>query len=239
MMRFILAGLVSGLIGALAVGYVFVSRPWLASQQHDRFFEKPGAGSYQKNRRAFTARQAAQAEPGRIWFIGHSHVEGLDVAQVDPRGLGLGIGGETMDAAVSRLGDYTDVSAATAVVLALGGNDVASVAAPDMRKKAQAVVAVLPADMPIIWSMILPTNETLQPTMTAAKLAATRAAWADICMARPRCVVSDAAPQLADTAGQLRDAYHIGDGEHLNAAGYAVWREVLKADIARALGTQE
>jgi lysophospholipase L1-like esterase len=237
--RMIVVCLLSGLIGVLAMGYIFVSRPYLANQQHDRFFEKPGAGSYQKTRRVFLARLAAQAGPGRIWFIGHSHIEGLDASQIDPRALSLGIGGERLGFTRARLADYDTLSTATAIVFAIGANDLPDTQTGEMQAQAKTVLAAVPAHIPVVWSLVLPVDAKMSKWMPAAKIAATNAAWQNLCDQRPRCIVSDATRQLADPAGHLRAAYHGGDGEHLNAAGYAIWRSVLKSDLATVLAAQE
>jgi lysophospholipase L1-like esterase len=175
---------------------------------------------------------------GRVWFIGHSHIEGLDVTQVDPRGLNLGIGGETMAFTQARLADYPGLAFASAVVLAVGGNDVADVPASVMRTNARAIMNAIPEDVPVIWSLILPTDEKLQPSMTRARIATANAGWLDICAGRKRCLISDATPVLADNAGQLHTHGHIGDGEHLNEIGYAMWRTVLIRDLRKLQGRQ-
>ncbi len=238
MRRLILFSFVAAVGGALAASYVFVSKPWLANQQHDRWFEKPGAGSYQKNRRAFTARLAGQAEPGRIWFIGHSHIEGLDVAQVDPRGLNLGIGGERLAHTRARLADYHAIGTAAAVVFAIGANDLPDTEINQMHKQAQAVLDAVPADIPVVWSLVMPVDATMTQWMPAAKIAATNASWSALCASRPRCRISDATSLLADSNGYLRSQYQIGDGEHLSSDGYAVWRRVLKQDLAKVLAPE-
>jgi lysophospholipase L1-like esterase len=233
--RILLASILSGLICAASASYVFISRPWLAMQQHTRWFEMRGAGGYQKNRRAMTARMASQALPGRVWFIGHSHIESLDVAQIDSRALGLGIGGETMTFMQQRLGDYDTLGAATAIVIAPGGNDVADATPAQMVSRAEALMLALPQNVPVVWSLILPADEKLQSSMTRAKISAANMAWKNICAMRARCSVSDATSALADSQGQLRADYHIGDGEHLNTAGNAVWATILKQDLAQLL----
>jgi lysophospholipase L1-like esterase len=240
-MRFqtILAILLAGLTGLALASYALVSRPWLVQQLHERFFSQTSTGLYQINRRAFTSRLAAQAEPGRIWFIGHSHVEGMDVTQIDQRGLNLGIGGDTIDGVRQRLRDYQQIDEAAAIVLLIGANDLKTTPLPEMVSQARQLSATLPQAVPLLWVNILPVNPELNTSFGPEEIAAANAAFKTICATHPNCRFIDAKAPLADGRGYLTPDYHESDGLHLSRAGYEKLRMLLKAELAQVVPAQE
>jgi lysophospholipase L1-like esterase len=223
------------LLGGVAASYVFISRPYLASQQHSRWYGKSPYTFYQRTKRIILADSAQQAGAGRVLVIGHSQVERMDVSLLDPRALNLGIEGDSMDGVLERLPDYPNIKTATALIFIIGINDT-PIATPDqMKNKAQAILARIPENVPVVWSLILPTNARRTSIFSGDKIIAVNAVWENICMARAHCIVSDATSLLAEGSGQLRTAYDLGDGIHLSAAGYAVLRQVLRESLGLAI----
>jgi lysophospholipase L1-like esterase len=237
--RFVLATVAGALVGLALATYALVSRPWLAQQGHDRFFSQTTTGLYQINRRAFTARLAAQADPGRIWFIGHSHIEGMDTMQVDRRALNLGIGGDTIAGVRHRLSDYQQIDEAAALVLLIGANDLKQSTVDQVAVEARLLSVALPQSVPLFWVSVLPVNPDLNRSFGRSDVAAANKRFKTICATHPNCIFVDATPALADTSGILLPDCHEPDGLHLNRQGYRKLIDLLKARLAEVLPLQE
>lgn len=69
---------------------------------------------------------------------------------------------------------------------------------------------------------------------TGEKLKAVNAALAESCAARPNCRFADPWVLLADAGGTLPARFHIGDGVHLNAAGYAELTQIIRSTLRRS-----
>ncbi len=227
--------LLVALIGASIASYVWISRPYLAGRMHHSIWGTPAATSYHGVRHTVLRDIAAQAGPGRIFVVGHSQIENMDVTRIDPRALNFGISGDTMHNMHARLLDYPELSSAVAVVIAIGVNDMPDYDVAQMQAQAQRIVDVVPPQLPLVWSLILPVDERLKYDRPRARIVAINAAWAQLCRGHPRCVISSADSIFADANGRLKPDYHNGDGLHLSAAGYAAWTTVLAADLARVL----
>jgi lysophospholipase L1-like esterase len=235
MQRFIAPGIIALLVGFLASGYLFVSRPYIASQMHHKYWGSPAETSYHQLRHETLVAQVAQTGGGRVYFIGHSQIEALDAAQVDERALNLGIGGDIIAHMIRRMADYGSLGDAGAVIFGIGINDLNDVTPQEMKKRAQAVIAMVPVNVPIVWSLALPADDQIWKSLRREKIVALNAAWKDLCSGRAKCVLSSAEHLLADKDGRLKPENHIGDGLHLSPQGYGIWRAVLTDDLRKAM----
>jgi lysophospholipase L1-like esterase len=223
------------LFGCVAVAYLFISRPYFASQQHERWFGKSPYTFYQSTKRIILADVAQQAGSGRVLVIGHSQVERMDVSLLDPRALNLGIEGDSMEGVLTRLPDYPNIKTAKAIIFIIGINDTPRATPKQVIDKAQEILAQIPESVPVVWSLILPTNVRRIAIFNAEKIRAVNTVWKNICANRPHCAVSDATSLMAEGSGQLRTEYDLGDGVHLSAAGYATLRPVLRDSLVLAM----
>ncbi len=236
MQKFNATSIIALLVGFLASGYIFISRPYIAGQFHHKYWGQPAETNYHKLRHETLVAQAAQTGGGRVYFIGHSQIEALDATQVDPRALNLGIGGDIISHMTLRMVDYGALGDATAVVFGIGINDLNDVTPQEMKNRAETVLAMLPINVPVVWSLVLPADDRLWKSLRREKIVALNAAWKDLCAGRAKCVLSSAEHLLADKDGRLKPENHIGDGLHLSAQGYGIWRAVLSDDLRKAMG---
>lgn len=185
---------------------------------------------------AAEARLDATLQPGGIYFMGDSGVQSLDVAQVADHAVNYGIGGDTIQGVIRRLPVYKSLPAARMIVLLVGSNDLterpAEVAGADYAK----LLAALP-NVPLILVAVLPIDERAvryaQGYRSNAEIAKLNAAIKALCDARLSCSLVDLSQKLADDTGNLSPVYDEGDGLHLNAAGYRIVIETLRAEVAR------
>lgn len=164
-------------------------------------------------------RQDAQIAPRSIYLIGDSHIQGLC-----PQGLGInyGIGSDTTEGTIARIGRYASLTNAAKVFLEIGCNDKVA----DGRQLAVNilnVVAALPPSPDIYVCSLLPSagrHRSDNPIKRDAN------AWLRDA-SDGRFGFIDLYEKLADEDGDLLPCYDSGDGVHLNAAGYEVLRNEL------------
>lgn len=182
----------------------------------------------------YHAAQDAQVPAGSVVFLGDSITQGLLVSEVTPVGVNYGIGGDNVEGVINRIPRYSSLSKASGIVLAIGVNDLSwrddDRILADYARLLQAlprgprvlVCAILPVAQPTE-AIRLPDAERRIPALNdrLRKLAAAHQA-----------AFVDAGPALSDDRGRLGNAFHGGDGIHLNAAGYAVWAKALREALA-------
>jgi lysophospholipase L1-like esterase len=204
----------------------------------------PGAArerqeAYWRSMVAAEARLDATVSPGAIYFIGDSGIESLDVGQVADHAVNYGIGGDTITGVMRRLRVYKSLPSARAVVLLVGSNDLIERPAADASKGYASLLAALPG-APLIAVGVLPIDERAvrydQGHRDNEEIAKLDKAIKALCDARPSCSFLDLRSRFADESGNLAAAFDWGDGLHLNAAGYRIAIDALRAEIARRLG---
>lgn len=169
---------------------------------------------------------------GSIVFIGDSLTVGLCTSAVACPSVNYGIGSDATAGVLNRLPAYQSLAKASAVVLAIGVNDLSRRDVDEFAANYRKILDEIPGSVPVICSAILPVDDSLTKSefkknarIREFNEAIERAAHGEIFV--------DAGKQLADSSGNLLAEYHIGDGLHLNSKGNAVWIEALKVEIER------
>ncbi len=165
---------------------------------------------------------------GQVVMLGDSHTEMNDWDAAIPGDLPLrnrGIGGDTTEGLLTRLEEIT-LSQPEAVFLLIGTNDVWTETTPEMTVSAIArTVRVIRAKSPdtrIFVQTVFPMrveygpNDRIREINTLLKARSKTAKFK----------LLDPYALLVDTSGQLNAAY-TDDGLHLNAAGNAVWSQLV------------
>lgn len=200
----------------------------------------PGArdvSTHSKEAKAYFRRrlEAFSKEPlgcGQIVMLGDSHTELNDWNAAIPGNLALrnrGIGGDTSEGVLTRLEEIT-LSQPQAVFLLIGTNDVWTPTTPEMTVAAIAkTVRVIRAKSPetlIFVQTVFPMrteygpNDRIRAINTLLKARSQTAKF----------ILLDPYAQLVDKGGKLNAAY-TDDGLHLNAAGNAVWSELVTSAL--------
>jgi len=180
----------------------------------------------------------AQVPVGATLFFGASTIQRMHLGAFGQTAVNFGVPFDTTATLLKRLPQYRSVVSASAVVVLVGAND------PQYRDPAASAAnhrAILDAlkHVPTLVAVGLPPIEERdsadgrQPVRTNGKLKAINAALAESCAARPNCRFADAWSALADAHGSLPARYHVGDGIHLNASGYAELTQVIRAALRR------
>ncbi|MCC7376670.1 MAG: hypothetical protein IT581_18570 [Verrucomicrobiales bacterium] len=173
-----------------------------------------------------------------VIFLGDSITQGLCTDAVAQPSVNYGIGSDTTVGVLGRLTTYSNsLSRASAVVLAIGVNDLLFRDNQEIAENYRRILERLPAATPVVCSALLPINDRTYARgtpVTRERITGLNQLLRDVCAAFPRCVFVDAGPQLVDTDGNLQANLEDGDGIHLNAAGNQIWSAVLRAGLQKA-----
>lgn len=155
----------------------------------------------------YLAAKDATAPDGAAIFLGDSITQSLAVAAVSPNAVNLGFGSQTTADLTRRVRGYRSLERASVIYLLIGANDLRH-REPDY----DALLRELPADVPLVWSGVMP-SANFDPTTNNARIRA-------LCAARPKC-------RYVDTSW-LRVPQDFTDGAHPNAASYRKWAAQLR-----------
>jgi lysophospholipase L1-like esterase len=173
-----------------------------------------------------------------VVFLGDSLTQGLCTDAVAQPSVNYGIGSDTTVGVLGRLTAYSNsLGRASAVVLAIGVNDLLFRDNREIAENYRRILERLPAGTPVVCSALLPINELTYARGTPvsnARIVDLNGLLRDLCANFPRCVYVNARPQLVDGDGNLKASFEDGDGIHLNAAGNRVWSDALRAGLQKA-----
>jgi lysophospholipase L1-like esterase len=188
----------------------------------------------------YHSRMDGNVPDGAVVFIGDSLTQGLCVSAVIPLAVNYGIGSDTTAGVLERLATYRSVRRASAVVVAVGVNDMKFRSNEGILRNYAAIAARIPENVPVVFSALLPLNETKRGKLKSGypdRIRALNAGLEAFCNRSKRLFFLDVGPVLADGAGDLASEFDDGDGVHLNAKGNAIWIAGLRDKITEARET--
>jgi len=189
---------------------------------------------------AYHSRMDGNVPNESVIFIGDSIIQGLAVTAVVNPSVNYGIGNDTTVGVLKRLPVYHSIERASAVVIAIGINDMKYRSNEEILSNMKAISNHLPKNIPIIFSAVLPINEARRTDWQGRNHTRIKEfnlqlkKWVE---ASDNIFFVDAGPQLSDEKGNLADQFHEGDGMHLNSRGNAIWIQQLTGAIRYARGT--
>lgn len=158
-----------------------------------------------------------------VIFIGDSMIQGLAVAAVAERAVNYGISGDTTAGVLKRLPLYHSLKRARGSVMLVGVNDLGIREVPQLIDNYRNILELLPQDRMIIVCAILPIDEdVLQFPSGNRSIQLINAHLKHLCEQFGQITFINPGRYLADEDGNLKKRFHVGDGIHLNRAGYAV-----------------
>ena len=184
----------------------------------------------------YHARMDGNVPDGAVVFIGDSITQGLCVSAVAPSSVNYGIGSDTTVGVLQRLPAYKSINRASAVVIAIGINDMRLRSNEDILRNYSAMVEQIPKDMPVIFSAVLPLDQEIRDYWQGMndRIKALNAELEGLTEKSENLFFVDAGAILVDDQGNLADEYHDGDGVHLNPKGNAIWIQHLQKAIEKA-----
>jgi len=173
---------------------------------------------------AIQERQDLQVTPGSTIVIGDSITQGL----IYPRFVNYGIGSDTTYGVLNRIEKYKSLKEAKNIILMIGVNDLKRRSDAEILQNYHKILDRLPSDKLVVFS-ILPVNEEMiskNPKMSNTRIKKINMELADLCNKNSVQFI-DLSGYFIDENGYLDSKYHVGDGIHLNQAGYDIWVKYL------------
>jgi len=171
---------------------------------------------------------------GAVIFIGDSITQGLCVSAVACPSVNYGIGSDTTFGVLQRLPYYRSITRASAVVIAIGINDMKRRSNDDILVNYRTILEGIPETTPVILSAVLPVDEEIRSDLRgfSERIKNLNSGIEHLARGSQKLFFVDASPLLIDNFGNLADMYH-DDGVHLNSKGYAIWIDVLRKEFQK------
>ena len=171
-----------------------------------------------------------------VVFIGDSLTQSLCADAVACPSVNYGIGSDTTVGVLGRLPEYRSLHRASAVVLAIGANDMKFRDNQQIVQNYRRILQILPQAVPLVCSAVLPVNEAMMApgNVTNARIRDLNASLKTLCSEDSRCVFVDVGSSLVDAGGNLSAAFQDGDGVHLNNAGNRILIDELRIAVRKA-----
>jgi lysophospholipase L1-like esterase len=182
----------------------------------------------------YEKRMDATVPAGAAVFIGDSLIQSVATDAITCPSANYGIGGDTTVGVLARLSNYGALSRASVIVLAVGVNDLRFRDNEAIAANYQRILELLPRDVPVICSSVLPIDEAAfrgPSAVTNQRIVDLNNRLERLCNSGPHRSFVDAGKGLADDSGHLRLQFHEGDGLHLNGAGYQIWIAAMRQEI--------
>lgn len=188
----------------------------------------------------FQLRVDESVPDGSILFFGDSIIHGLCVTAVSHKGINFGISKDTARCLSKRIKKYTSIKSASAIVIAVGINDLKSHANIELETvhEFENILSYFDKVQPIVLSAILPLDETMGFTGLNRRIDSTNNKLKNLCKLRCNCFFIDMSPEMIDERGNLHALNHRGDGIHLNKRGYQILIKGLERTL-RNCGLQK
>ncbi|MGH7562105.1 MAG: SGNH/GDSL hydrolase family protein [Gemmatimonadales bacterium] len=215
---------------ALTLGACATRSPLPAARQADNQFES--------EIQAFEAADRAHAPPaGGVVFVGSSSIrlwQTLEADFPDARVINRGFGGSELADAVRYAPRIVLPYSPALVVLYAGDNDLAAGQSPELvLRDYQAFVRLVRSKLPETRIAFISIKPSPSRWALAAKVRKANRLVKEYSSGDRRLHYVDVYTPMLDAAGAPRRELYLADGLHLNAAGYAIWRDHIAAIIAR------
>lgn len=186
----------------------------------------------------YSSRRATNTPDGSVLFYGDSITEAMAVNDITPFGVNMGIGGQYMRGLLNGIntGANDPIHRAGACVVCIGVNDLGSSYYASKQNAADTVVWMwenqLAPAMTGKWVVvkILPVDTALNPSVLNSQIVTVNTYLQNKFQNNTNVRLVDVNATLAPS-GVLLSQYHIGDGLHLNGAGYAVLKPAIKSAL--------
>lgn len=171
---------------------------------------------------------------GAVVFIGDSLIEGICLDSVVCPSVNYGIGRDTTLGVLGRIEQYQSLKRASAVVLAVGINDLQFRDNDSILTNYARILAAIPEHLPVVCcgaSPIDPSAYNGPSAVTGSRTRNLNSKLRGLCATEPRFHFVAVGDRLVDEEGNLSAALHGGDGIHLNRAGSQIWIEEMRKAI--------
>jgi len=179
-----------------------------------------GESDFYRQMTTHLIRQDAHVPESSIVFLGDSIVQGLCVSAISDKIINFGIGTDTTSGLLKRIKEYQSIQKAKAVILYIGVNDVGFYEQNQTVENIESIIKIIPVQVPVYVCSILPINETVCHRKTNSQIDRINKEIMLLCSKIENADFVDISAGFKDSAGNLKDDFHSGDGLHLNQYGY-------------------
>ena len=167
-------------------------------------------------------------------FIGDSHIQGMAVMAVTHNAVNYGIGGETTAGVLERIQNYSSLTRAKAVVLAVGINDLERWDNEQLLTNYEKILSSLPHDLHTVVTAIPTVDERIKSvTVRNERINAINLTLAHLVANYNQVTWLDLTNLLINSNNNLKSEYHVGDGIHLSPTGYSIWIEQFSTILGK------
>ena len=166
----------------------------------------------------------AEAAPGKVVLLGDSQFHRMDTSLLDAPSLNFGIGGDTVRHMAVRVQDYGSLERARAIFVWGGVNDLGRRPPKKVAHDMKALLEKIPTHTPV-YLLAVASVSTERSDLNNREITELNKLYSDLCIGR--CKFIDLHASLSDSTGELASSFDVGDGLHLNAAGYRVVAEQI------------
>lgn len=174
----------------------------------------------------YHSRMDGSVPDGSVIFIGDSIIQSLYVAAIVNPSVNYGIGGDTTIGVLQRISTYESINRASAVVVAIGLNDMKFRSDEEIIQNYKAIVERIPGNVSLIFSAILPIDTRVladSETRNQRRIKEINSSLEKLAKESKNIFFVNAGELLVDSNGNLASGFHGGDGVHLNSKGYSVF----------------
>lgn len=136
----------------------------------------------------------------------------------------------TISSLVENTGNFPDINVARCIVLLLAPTDGEQLS--ETAENLRLLTERLPASIPIIWFAVPPVDGTIETGKSNERIGEFNRQIRQLCAARENCSFIDLTDQLANANGNLKPAYHTGDGVTFNKSGTRIWIDALESIVS-------
>jgi lysophospholipase L1-like esterase len=187
---------------------------------------------YQESLEIMYKRQAQNLPADAVLFFGDSHIQGLAVTAVSPKAVNFGIGHQQLQRLSVNINGYHGLVQAEKIIIGIGINDLLN--APEF--KPDAAIAQLLNSLQccltkVVLLSALPVNEIKLQKPGLNKIISVFNQQVQETALTAGFSYIELGPAFVDHSGQLAPKYDLGDGLHLNPAGYQLLIDQLKNEL--------
>jgi len=176
--------------------------------------------------------------PDAVFFVGDSMIRGLNVSELTPVAVNLGLSGDNTAGTLHRIRLYPKVMphflTSRLLVISVGTNNLGlgPPADPLIARHVRQMLASRPKEQHLVLNAIFPVDQTVQPLELAGynrRIEAINRQLQRTCAAFENCSFLDAGRKMRDGHGNLAKIYHKkNDAFHLSPAAYDYWTKELR-----------
>jgi lysophospholipase L1-like esterase len=164
-------------------------------------------------------------------FIGDSLTQGMAVNNILPYAVNFGIGHDTIDGVLQRIRTYKSINKMATVIIAVGINDLRKLSVKTAISHYTDLLNELRKLNNVYIHEVLPIDQNILGNKLQNKITLFNQQLFNVTKEFDTVHFLRKSNKFIDSNGSLKASLHLGDGLHLNKAGYDIWINQLKEQL--------